>query len=116
MPQALHLAEILDRRDRLPVTGEALKGSARWWYGWAYAPMSDGVVHSGYGALQRYLVRGITGLEFVGRPEPGASATRCFRLSLGIAADQLVRTYDGLGLDMSRIGELVGFRVRAPQA
>lgn len=116
MPPALQLAEVLDRADRLATSGEPAKGSARWWYGWAYAPMSDSAVHSGFGALERYISRTSEGFEFVARPDPLTDATRCFRLSMGTATDHLVRAYSYLGIDTSRIGELVGFRVRAPEA
>lgn len=73
--------------------------------------MSDSAVHSGYGALERYVARVNEGFVFVARPEPLTDETRCFRLSMGTATDLPVRAYPYLGIDTSRIGELIGFRV-----
>ena len=64
MPQPQQIAELLDERDGLPIDEQPAEGSARWWYGWVYSPMSDSAVHSGFGALERYVC---SASEFAGR-------------------------------------------------
>lgn len=112
MPQARQIAEYLDGRDGLPINDEPVEGSARWWYGWVYGPMSDSAVHSGFGALERYVKASPDGFHFVARPAQLIEASRCFRLSVGAAANLLVRSYPYLGLTTSRVGDLEHMQIR----
>lgn len=113
MPQARQIAEYLDQHDGLPIDDDPLEGSAMWWYGWIYGPLSDSAVHSGFGALQRYVQARPGGFRFVARPPHLVEATRCFRLSVGGAANLLMRSYRYLGLDTSRVGDLEHMQIRA---
>lgn len=112
MPQARQIAEYLDNRDGLPINDEPVEGSALWWYGWVYTPMSDTAVHSGFGALERYVRTSSDGFRFVARPAHLIQASRCFRLSVGAAANLLMRSYSFLGLETSRVGDLEHMQIR----
>lgn len=112
MPQARQIAEYLDERDGLPINEQPIEGSARWWYGWVYSPMSDSAVHSGFGALERYVKASPEGFQFVARPAQLIEASRCFRLSVGAAANLLMRSYAYLGLETSRVGDLEHMQIR----
>lgn len=113
MPQARQIAEYLDERDGLPINEQPVEGSARWWYGWVYGPMSDSAVHSGFGALERYVKASPNGFQFVARPAHLIEASRCFRLSVGAAANLLMVSYPYLGLETSRAGGLEHMQIHA---
>lgn len=112
MPPAQQIAEFLDNHDGLLSDGLPVEGSARWWYGWVYSPMSDSAVHSGFGALERYVQKSADGFKFVARPTQLVDASRCFRLSVGAAANLLMRSYPYLGLETSRVGDLEHMQIR----
>lgn len=112
MPHPQQIAELLDERDGLSIDEQPVEGSARWWYGWVYSPMSDSAVHSGFGALERYVQASADGFQFMARPAQLMEASRCFRLSVGAAANLLMRSYPYLGLETSRVGDLEHMQIR----